>query len=306
LDQRVYDPYGTQHETLAPAALETKGWIGQRFDADAALQYLNARYYDPELAMFIQPDWWEVTKPGVGTNRYAYSAGDPINLSDPGGNQALPKPSPPSSPQPANINRAPLDTRTQENTRTQANAPSRGTGFYVIGLLTGLIAVTAENYRESKKGVVLTPAEVGAGFKRDPNTGEITDKDGIVVNARWGGFSKAVQELGRAKPGQQVHHVIEVESGYPASHELQALLADVALNPNDPRFGIGLNNHSGRHPKNYARAVRSRLEGLKTKEGITKEIESIRDEIADVDGEIDRGERLDKTAVGGWTKDQGF
>jgi RHS repeat-associated protein len=92
-EQRVYDPYGTQHETLAPAALtapiETKGWIGERFDSDAALQYLNARYYDPKLAMFIQPDWWEVTKPGVGTNRYAYSMGDPINLSDPGGNHII-------------------------------------------------------------------------------------------------------------------------------------------------------------------------------------------------------------------------
>jgi len=36
--------------------------------------------------MFIQPDWFEVTEPGVGTNRYAYSANDPVNLMDPGGN----------------------------------------------------------------------------------------------------------------------------------------------------------------------------------------------------------------------------
>ena len=36
--------------------------------------------------MFIQPDWFEVTTPSVGTNRYAYSLNDPINLSDPGGN----------------------------------------------------------------------------------------------------------------------------------------------------------------------------------------------------------------------------
>ncbi len=39
--------------------------------------------------MFIQPDWFEVTKPGVGTNRYAYSFNDPVNLSDPGGNIAI-------------------------------------------------------------------------------------------------------------------------------------------------------------------------------------------------------------------------
>jgi hypothetical protein len=39
--------------------------------------------------MFLQPDWWEVTKPGVGTNRYAYSFGDPVNKMDPGGNQEI-------------------------------------------------------------------------------------------------------------------------------------------------------------------------------------------------------------------------
>ena len=55
--------------------------------ADAGLLYLNARYFDPQLAMFTQPDWWEVTEPGVGTNRYAYAGGDPVNGSDPGGHE---------------------------------------------------------------------------------------------------------------------------------------------------------------------------------------------------------------------------
>ena len=36
--------------------------------------------------MFLQPDWFEVTAAGVGTNRYAYAGGDPVNASDPGGN----------------------------------------------------------------------------------------------------------------------------------------------------------------------------------------------------------------------------
>jgi hypothetical protein len=35
--------------------------------------------------MFIQPDWWEVSEAWVGTNRYGYSAGDPVNGKDPGG-----------------------------------------------------------------------------------------------------------------------------------------------------------------------------------------------------------------------------
>jgi RHS repeat-associated protein len=81
--------YGEQTATIAnPAATtETKGFVGERYDADAGLQYLNARYYDPQLALFIQPDWFEVTMPGVGTNRFAYAGDDPINASDPGGNQ---------------------------------------------------------------------------------------------------------------------------------------------------------------------------------------------------------------------------
>jgi hypothetical protein len=36
--------------------------------------------------MFIQPDWFDPTKQGVGTNRYSYSFNDPVNLSDPNGN----------------------------------------------------------------------------------------------------------------------------------------------------------------------------------------------------------------------------
>jgi hypothetical protein len=44
---------------------------------------------DPKLGMFIQPDWWEVTKPGVGTNRYAYAENDPVNGRDPSGHDSI-------------------------------------------------------------------------------------------------------------------------------------------------------------------------------------------------------------------------
>jgi len=89
VESAIYRPFGEQSEWLQPGTLapETKGWIGERFDADAGLQYLNARYYDPALGLFLQPDWFEVTKPGVGTNRFSYSFNDPVNKFDPGGNQ---------------------------------------------------------------------------------------------------------------------------------------------------------------------------------------------------------------------------
>jgi RHS repeat-associated protein len=84
----VYRPFGEQQERVldASAAGEDKGFIGERYDADAGLQYLNARYYDPKLGLFLQPDWFEITEPGVGRNRYSYSFNDPVNLSDPTGN----------------------------------------------------------------------------------------------------------------------------------------------------------------------------------------------------------------------------
>jgi RHS repeat-associated protein len=80
--------WAKQSEWVLPgnAAPETKGWIGERYDADTGLQDLNARYYDPELSLFLQPDWFEVTKAGVGTNRFSYSANDTVNRVDPTGN----------------------------------------------------------------------------------------------------------------------------------------------------------------------------------------------------------------------------
>ncbi len=87
--RQSYKPFGSEGKVIQNANFgedETKTFLGKRFDADSGLQFLNARYYDPELGMFIQPDWFEVTEPGVGTNRYAYSHNDPVNKMDPGGN----------------------------------------------------------------------------------------------------------------------------------------------------------------------------------------------------------------------------
>lgn len=88
-ERSVFRPYGEASTTDfdLTTADESKGYNGERYDGDAGLQYLNARYYDPKLGMFIQPDWWEVTKAGVGTNPYSYSFGDPVNKSDPSGHE---------------------------------------------------------------------------------------------------------------------------------------------------------------------------------------------------------------------------
>jgi RHS repeat-associated protein len=81
VDAARYAPYGAQ----APSLSISKGYIGERHDAETGLIYLNARYLDPVLGRFISPDDWDPTLPGVGTNRYAYAGNDPINNSDPNG-----------------------------------------------------------------------------------------------------------------------------------------------------------------------------------------------------------------------------
>jgi RHS repeat-associated protein len=78
--RRTYRPFG---ETLTQTgASESRGWIDQRNDPETGLTYLHARYFDPQLGIFVSPDRLNPAWPGVGRNRYAYAAGNPINRTD--------------------------------------------------------------------------------------------------------------------------------------------------------------------------------------------------------------------------------
>ncbi|WP_181176561.1 RHS repeat-associated core domain-containing protein, partial [Mesorhizobium sp. B2-3-5] len=85
-EQTNYASYG---ERLNSGFQTQKSYIGERFDPETGLLYLNARYMDPVLGRFISPDDWDPTLPGVGTNRYAYAQNDPVNNADNNGH-ALP------------------------------------------------------------------------------------------------------------------------------------------------------------------------------------------------------------------------
>lgn len=74
--------YAAYGEGLNTAFQTRKSYIGERYDPETGLLYLNARYMDPKLGRFISPDDWDPTLPGVGTNRYAYAWNDPVNKAD--------------------------------------------------------------------------------------------------------------------------------------------------------------------------------------------------------------------------------
>jgi RHS repeat-associated protein len=61
-------------------------YTGQVSDDETGLYYYGARYYDPQLGRFIQPDT-EVQSPddSQSLNRYSYCANNPINCVDPSG-----------------------------------------------------------------------------------------------------------------------------------------------------------------------------------------------------------------------------
>jgi len=86
-----YYPFGSiRLDNHLSSHNEKRKYIGQEYDAGSKLEYLNARYYDPQLGKFISqdPQFWPV--PSEDTlldpqqfNSYSYSRNNPINYSDP-------------------------------------------------------------------------------------------------------------------------------------------------------------------------------------------------------------------------------
>jgi RHS repeat-associated protein len=86
-----YDPYGEVLTSTLPADLTDRLFTGQRFDSSSGLYYYNARYYDPHLGRFIQPDTL-VPDPlnPQAWNRFSYVYNNPVSYVDPSGHQVVP------------------------------------------------------------------------------------------------------------------------------------------------------------------------------------------------------------------------
>ncbi len=77
----TYDPYGVTTETTASGAVANPWrYTGQYQDAATGLYKMGARYYQPELGRWTQPD-----PSGQEANAYLYAGGNPANFIDPSG-----------------------------------------------------------------------------------------------------------------------------------------------------------------------------------------------------------------------------
>ncbi|MFF7542234.1 RHS repeat-associated core domain-containing protein [Streptomyces canus] len=92
--ERTHRPRSSPWCTTSPGSVGS-GWPASRWSRTrwkqrcrytgtyldpSGLYKMGARYYDPQLGRFTQPD-----PSGKESNPYAYAAGDPINRTDPSG-----------------------------------------------------------------------------------------------------------------------------------------------------------------------------------------------------------------------------
>jgi RHS repeat-associated protein len=86
-----YSPFGREdYKNNSLAFSVSNRYTGQTLDEDTGLYYYGARYYDPELARFIQADS-RIPSASLSQayNRYAYCYNNPLKLSDPTGQNPL-------------------------------------------------------------------------------------------------------------------------------------------------------------------------------------------------------------------------
>ncbi|MEQ8433851.1 MAG: RHS repeat-associated core domain-containing protein [Oceanicaulis sp.] len=83
-----YTPFGEIRHDPAANRDET-GYTGHVRDAASGLVYAQARFYHPALGRFLSPDPVGFADMGPGYfNRYAYTINDPVNYTDPTGEEA--------------------------------------------------------------------------------------------------------------------------------------------------------------------------------------------------------------------------
>lgn len=83
VERSEYEPYG---RLLNRPVSDGPGYTGHVADAQTELSYMQQRYYDTSIGIFVSADPMSVnTRNGAGFNRYAYALNNPYGFTDPDG-----------------------------------------------------------------------------------------------------------------------------------------------------------------------------------------------------------------------------
>ncbi|WOS39488.1 RHS repeat-associated core domain-containing protein [Xanthomonas rydalmerensis] len=83
LERREYEPYGS---VVSQPVMDGPGYTGHVMDAATGLTYMQQRYYDPAIGLFLSVDPVAPQKSDFRHfNRYVYAFGNPYLFSDPDG-----------------------------------------------------------------------------------------------------------------------------------------------------------------------------------------------------------------------------
>jgi RHS repeat-associated protein len=92
LEAMNYRPFGSTNLDLGTTGNESRGYIGQTYDASSNLNYLNARYQDPVRGQFLSEDPIFLGNPleqnivnPQSLNSYSYAENNPVTKKDPTG-----------------------------------------------------------------------------------------------------------------------------------------------------------------------------------------------------------------------------
>lgn len=298
-EQTGYAAYG---ERLNAAFETSKGYIGERYDAETGLLFLNARYMDPRWGRFISPDDWDPTLEGVGTNRYAYAENDPINKSDPNGHNAglvYTGYSEIFSPIDLQSGNAFFDNTVLGVVNQAANVGiSAGN---VVGDFVAGLGQAYEPYAGPVDNFTLTTPLPNDDIVAVAGKGLIAVSIFARTSRTQAAFRATLHTAGKLPSGQSAHHIVELTDD--AAGPTRAMLANFGIDVNSARNGVGLINHGGRHTNFYSGVVQRQMSRARNRKQADTILDRIAKEQSVVDREISSKMRSEKSAPEAWAKD---
>ncbi len=183
----TYDPYGTLTSGTADA-VNYYGYNAESTNTKTGLQYLRARYYDPENGSFTSEDTEDGELPFPLTrNRYVYALNNPLNYKDPTGHKSKAVGKAVSGMAGGAVGGVMGAIGTRTSTKQKVNQPVKNVASAPRRSMqreTGNASGAASGH--SKGGSVQASDSTGnkAGSMATGNTGKLSGMSGVTGNQR--------------------------------------------------------------------------------------------------------------------------